>query len=141
MAPDNRNASSWGWFTLSSLLLWLIILIAGFWARPVDREVLGVWFAGCTGGISTAQYLLSSLFRRKVAKQEFTQRYAIICVVQPILGFIAGAAIYATGIIFSLLLNNELLLTEVWVQAALHLLSWIVGYQIIGKNIFERFTK
>lgn len=86
------------------------------------------------------QYLLSSLFRRKVAKQDFTQRYAIFCLVQPVLGFIAGIVIYSIGIVFSLLLGNELL-AEVWIQVVLYLSSWIVGYQIIGKNIFERYAR
>ncbi len=136
MLKENR----WGWIALGSLLLWLIIFLAAFRVRPVEREIMSVWFAGCTGGIGTLQYLLSSLFRRKVAKQEFTQRYFIFCLVQPVLGFIVGAVLFSTGIIFGLLLRNDLVFTKAWVQVALLLVSWIVGYQIIGKSIFERYT-
>jgi hypothetical protein len=137
---DERRSIRWGLVALSSVLIWLVILIVSFWTNPLPRQISGIWFAGCTGGIGTVQYLLSSLFRRRAMNQGFSQRYAIYCLIQPILGFTAGVVIYGTGIILSLILGEEIL-TEFWVQAILLLLSWFVGYQLIGKSVFERYNK
>ncbi len=132
------NYDKWLLISFISTIFWLLFLIVGLRSKLIDEELLFTWFSAISGGIGTIFYILSSIYRRWTIKRCFTRHYAIHCLTYPILGIITGAGLYEVGYSLASFLLGVETLTTFWVEGGLIVLSWIVGYQIIGKRLFER---
>jgi len=138
---DDSPKARWRVLALGSTLFWLLILIAGLIAQPVDREFINVWFAAGSGGVGTVAYILTSIRERWSTKRGFTQRYFLFCLTQPILGVVMGAIIYGIGdFLASFILGQEKIALAFWDNAILIVLSWIVGYHFLGRKLFAKYA-
>jgi hypothetical protein len=91
-----RSGYSWGLFVFFYGLVWLILLIAGFF---VDVAALvpggrSFWFSALTGGIGGVVAILYNLSWHVSVKNDFDRQYVIKYLAQPLMGFILGGVIF-----------------------------------------------
>jgi hypothetical protein len=91
-----RWSYSWGLFVFFYALIWLLILMAGFF---VDITAFmaggtGAWFSTLGGGMGGCVTILYNLSWHISVKQAFDRQYVMHYLVQPLMGCILGAVIF-----------------------------------------------
>ena len=91
-----RWSYSWGMFVFFYALLWLLVLMAGFFVDITAFIVngTGIWFSTLAGGMGSCVTILYSLSWHISVKQAFDRQYVMHYLVQPFMGCVLGAVIF-----------------------------------------------
>lgn len=101
-----RSAYTWGLVVFAYALIWLAVLIAGFFVDTSDLIAGGrnSWFSTLTGGIGGVVAILYNLSWHVSEKNDFDRQHVIKYLIQPVMGLILGGVIFLlTNAVFVLL--------------------------------------
>lgn len=144
----NHWLLTWGIGVFLYALIWLIVLIAGYFVDPLavlnleDKLIGFIWFMALAGGIGGVIGVFYSLGYIRMQRQfDFRYMNVVYYLTQPITGMVLSATLFLIVVAGFSIVGDKIEFTTS-ILALMVMLSWVVGFrQRVFLEMIERAVK